>query len=61
MIDLGADVSPVDRWGGTPLDDALRGGHDRVADFLKKRGGVHGSTPRKKAAGQSKSSACVLL
>ena len=28
--DLGANHSPVDRWGGTPLDDALRGGHSEV-------------------------------
>ena len=25
VSELGADHSPQDRWGGTPLDDALRG------------------------------------
>eukprot|EP00966_Prymnesium_polylepis_P040287 934842-Prymnesium_polylepis.1 len=26
--ELGAEVSPFDRWGGTPLDDAMRHGHE---------------------------------
>ena len=34
LIERRADPNPVDRWGGTPLDDALRHSHDRVARFL---------------------------
>ncbi|WP_299619388.1 glutaminase A [Pelagibius sp.] len=38
------DVNPRDRWGNTPLDDALR--HDRaaVADLLRRHGGRDGKT-----------------
>jgi len=36
--ELGASLSVVDRWGGTPLDDAIRSGHQDVASFLKSRG-----------------------
>ena len=27
FIDKGAQINPLDRWGGTPLDDAYRHGH----------------------------------
>ena len=53
----GAKLSPVDRWGGTPLDDALRSSHGPVAAFLRSQGakkGVQSGQP-----GQSR--ACVLL
>ena len=31
LIDeLCASVNPRDRWGNTPLDDAIRSGHDKV-------------------------------
>lgn len=36
--ELGADINPVDRWGNTPLDDALRARHTNVVTFLKTRG-----------------------
>ena len=43
LIDeLGASLSLVDRWGGTPLDDAIRSGHQEVAAFLKARGASRG-------------------
>lgn len=32
--DAKADTAPVDRWGFTPLDDAVRGKHRNVVDFL---------------------------
>ncbi len=35
-------VSPLDRWGNTPLDDALRHGHEAIADQLRRRGGTTG-------------------
>ena len=43
LIDeLGASLSLVDRWGGTPLDDAIRSGHQEVISFLKSRGATRG-------------------
>ena len=44
LIDeLGADHSPSDRWGGTPLDDALRHGHEEVSAYLTRKGAKRGS------------------
>ena len=34
LVELGADCSPIDRWGGTPLDDALRHDHMKVVEYL---------------------------
>jgi hypothetical protein len=28
-------VSPVDRWGNTPLDDAIRGGFNEIISLLE--------------------------
>eukprot|EP00931_Biecheleriopsis_adriatica_P088186 TRINITY_DN62559_c0_g1_i1.p1 TRINITY_DN62559_c0_g1~~TRINITY_DN62559_c0_g1_i1.p1 ORF type:complete len:1110 (+),score=222.97 TRINITY_DN62559_c0_g1_i1:114-3443(+) len=42
LDEFGADVNAVDRWGGTPLDDALRGGHVHVAEMLRTRHGKPG-------------------
>ena len=39
MEELGAAVSPADRWGGTPLRDAVREGHHPVAELLRQHGG----------------------
>ena len=36
------DVNPVDRWLGTPYDDAVREGHHEIAEFLKSVGGRKG-------------------
>ncbi len=33
--ELGADPNVIDRWGGTPLDDATRHGHSEVAKYLE--------------------------
>jgi len=38
-----AEVNPVDRWGGTPFDDATRHKHDPVIAFLSKNGGKKGT------------------
>ena len=38
----GMDLSPVDRWGGTPLDDAYQYGHKEVAALLKAAGARRG-------------------
>lgn len=42
--ELSAETSPRDRWGGTPLDDAVRSGHDAVSDYLKSKGASRGAT-----------------
>ena len=44
LVDNGAEVNPRDRWGGTPLDDACRHGHEQVAKLLEDSGGIRGST-----------------
>ena len=31
-------VNPVDRWGGTPLDDAVQEGHDSIVALLRSAG-----------------------
>ena len=38
LLKCRADVNPQDRWGGTPLQDATRGGHRRVARLLQRAG-----------------------
>ena len=43
LVENGAEVSPKDRWRGTPLDDAVRHGHREVAEFIQAHGGVSGS------------------
>ena len=43
FIDKGAEINPLDRWGGTPLDDARRHGHAEVAELLQCCGGEHGT------------------
>jgi len=44
MKELGADPNVSDRYGGTPLDDAIRSGNQKVVDFLKDNGGLRGKT-----------------
>ena len=51
--EVGADPSPVDRWGNTPLDDAARLNHTSVIDFLKSKGAVYGT--------KKGSRSCVIL
>jgi glutaminase len=46
LIDHGADVNPVDRWGSTPLDDAKRGAHQLIVEFLHERGARPGPQQR---------------
>ena len=38
----GIEVNPVDRWNGTPYDDALREKQDEVTAYLKCFGGISG-------------------
>ena len=50
LVKHGANLSARDRWNGTPLRDALRAGHDKVAAFLHSKGGTLGLTSREIAA-----------
>ena len=40
---LGATVNRKDRWGNTPIDDAMRGGFEGVAAYLESRGAERSS------------------
>ena len=40
LVSIGANINPTDRWGHTPMQDALRAGHPACAEFL----GAHGGT-----------------
>jgi glutaminase len=51
----GLDLSPIDRWGGTPLNDAERHGHAEVVELLKAAGVRRGRAHRPAAR------ACVPL
>jgi len=41
--ECGVDPSPEDRWGGTPLDDASRSGHEAMRNYLESVGGRSGA------------------
>lgn len=38
FIERRVDINPKDRWGGTPLSDAMRGNHVKVIELLEKNG-----------------------
>ena len=40
--ELGAKLSPLDRWGNTPLDEAVQNSRGDAAAFLKDKGATHG-------------------
>lgn len=42
--ELGCGTDPVDRFGGTPLDDAIRHGHEKVIEYLESKGAARGKT-----------------
>ena len=46
LADSGARINRLDRWGGTPLDDACRQHHLAVAAYLRSIGGKRGVTDR---------------
>lgn len=50
LLDNGADVSVLDRWGATPLSDALRHRHDAVASLLRAHGARLDQTMREQEA-----------
>mgnify|MGYP001502289499 FL=1 len=39
LLVCGADINAKDRWGGTPLSDAIREGHLELAKTIIARGG----------------------
>ena len=42
LLDAKAGANKADNDGWTPLDEAVNGGHDEVADLLRDFGGVEG-------------------
>jgi len=48
LIEEGANVNVKDRWGQTPLQDAVNMNHGQVIDLLQRHGGrgLHSSTFR---------------
>lgn len=43
LVGRGVRCDVRDRWGGTPLDDAVRGGYTHIVNFLKQRLGTSDS------------------
>jgi ankyrin repeat protein len=39
LLNQGAQINVSDRWGGSPLDDAMRHRHDAVQSLLRRSGG----------------------
>ena len=39
LVSRKADINVKDRWGGTPLEDAIRAGHELLARIIFSRGG----------------------
>lgn len=44
LLAAGADPNAEDRWGGRPLDDALRNSHAEVEKALRSAGGEEGGS-----------------
>mmetsp|Transcript_28294 Transcript_28294/g.53556 ORF Transcript_28294/g.53556 Transcript_28294/m.53556 type:complete len:582 (-) Transcript_28294:39-1784(-) len=42
LCERGAKINRSDRWGGSPLDDALRHRHKKLATYLRSKGAVTG-------------------
>ncbi len=40
IFEKGVDIHTANRWGNTPLDTAIFGGHKEIADFLMDKGAV---------------------
>ncbi|GLT84598.1 hypothetical protein SLE2022_028190 [Rubroshorea leprosula] len=40
LLEKGADVNSLDRWGRTPLSEARRFGHEEICKILEARGGT---------------------
>ena len=42
LVAHGANVNSLDRWGGTPVRDAVKNGHDKLSRYLLDLGGTLG-------------------
>lgn len=51
LLDAGANVNLKDRWGATPLDEAVKAGHDDICALLIARGGRLGESDGSAVAG----------
>lgn len=60
LMDAGADLNKFDRWNGTPMRDAIRNGHERVALLLLERGAVLGLSEADAAGELCEQALCVL-
>lgn len=40
LLNERAEVSPRDRWGNTPLSDAIRGNHAEVIEILQEHDAI---------------------
>jgi len=49
LLDRGAKTSPSDRWGGSPLDDAMRHNKPEAAELLRRHGATLGVADRTSA------------
>lgn len=41
-LDVDKNINAIDRWMGTPYDDAIRGGYHETAEYLQSKGGKSG-------------------
>ena len=51
LIEARAELSPLDRWNGTPYDDAVRHSHPDVAEALRRAGALTNAAELMSAAG----------
>ena len=49
LIEEGCDINAKDRFGHTPLDDSIQGGHKQVTDLLRYYHAQHGSIEKLEA------------
>ena len=59
LLELGAEVSPRDRWARTPLDNTVEFGLRDVASFLQTKGAAHGSGFAARTASAFRAAAAV--
>ena len=46
LLERGADPNVEDRWGRSPLDDAMEGHHQKCAALLQQYGAIQGKRPK---------------
>eukprot|EP00965_Chrysotila_dentata_P100658 3326134-Pleurochrysis_carterae.AAC.4 len=55
--ECGAQVNPLDRWGFTPLQDAVRSGRSALVTYLQSKGAHNGTAPYTGERSQSEAQA----